>query len=93
MYLSSDDETNFRSDSTAGLEYQEKIQTIDAQNSSCRIIDDELETYIMQALCNIEPEADVVFFEDCLGGVYYGENIKKEKGNIIQLNKVSKKSK
>lgn len=39
MYFSSDDETNFRSDSTAGLEHQEEIQTI-------------------------EPEADVVTFED-----------------------------
>ncbi|KAG0168871.1 hypothetical protein DFQ29_010002, partial [Apophysomyces sp. BC1021] len=30
MYLSSDDETNFRPDSTAGLEHQEEILTIDA---------------------------------------------------------------
>ncbi|KAI8638294.1 hypothetical protein BD408DRAFT_423303 [Parasitella parasitica] len=64
MYFSSDDETNFRSDSTAGLEHQEKIQTIDAQTSSCQIIDAELETHIIQALCDIEPEADIVTFED-----------------------------
>lgn len=61
MYFSSDDETNFRS----GLEYQENIQTIDGQTSSCQIIDAELETHIIQALCDIdEPEADVVTFKD-----------------------------
>ncbi|CAO0801908.1 unnamed protein product [Mucor circinelloides] len=64
MYFSSDDETNFRSDSAAGLEHQEEIQTIDAQTSSCRIIDAELETHIIQALCDIKSEADVVTFKD-----------------------------
>lgn len=64
MFFSSDDEFNFRSDSTADLEHKEEIQTIDAQTSSYRIIDAELETHIIQALCNIKPEADVVTFKD-----------------------------
>lgn len=64
MYFSSDEEVNFRSDSTADLEHMEEIQTIDAQTSSFRIIDAELETHIIQALCDIEPETDVVTFKD-----------------------------
>ncbi|KAG1166784.1 hypothetical protein G6F55_005953 [Rhizopus delemar] len=64
MYFSSDDEINFRSDSTADLEHKEEIQTIDAQTSSFRIIDAELEAHIIQDLCDIEPETDVVTFKD-----------------------------
>ncbi|KAI8326728.1 hypothetical protein EDC96DRAFT_613066 [Choanephora cucurbitarum] len=58
MYFSSDDATNFRSDSTAGLEYQ----IIDARTTPT--IDVELENNIIQAIKNIEPEADIVTFED-----------------------------
>jgi hypothetical protein len=53
MYFSSDSELNLRSDSTADLDDQE--QTVDAQP----IIDDELESQIMEALCNVKPEENV----------------------------------
>lgn len=82
MYFSSDDETNFRSDKSAGLGYQENLQTIDAQTSSCQIIDTELETHIIQALCDIEPESDVVTFKDWEEFIME-KTSKKRKGNII----------
>lgn len=52
MYFESDSETNFRSDSTAGLEYEERTDS--------NIIDDELETQILHTLCDVKPETDVV---------------------------------
>ncbi|KAI8076927.1 hypothetical protein BDF21DRAFT_464131 [Thamnidium elegans] len=64
MHFSSDDETFFRSDSTADLEHQDELQDIDVQISGCKNIDPELETHILQALVNIEPEADVVTYKD-----------------------------
>ncbi|KAG1322911.1 hypothetical protein G6F62_009970 [Rhizopus arrhizus] len=64
MYFYSDDETFFWSDSTADLEHQDEVQDIDAQISGCENIDPELETHILQALGNIEPEADVVTYKD-----------------------------
>lgn len=64
MYFFSDDETFFRSDSTADLEHQDEVQDINAQISGCENIDPELETHILQALGNIKPEADVVTYKD-----------------------------
>ncbi|KAG2216060.1 hypothetical protein INT45_012961 [Circinella minor] len=82
MHFSSDDETFFRSDSTADLEHQDKLQDIDAQISGSENIDPELETHILEALDNIEPEADVVTCKDLEDLILERISRKRKAGSI-----------
>ncbi|KAI7898814.1 uncharacterized protein BX663DRAFT_489759 [Cokeromyces recurvatus] len=79
MYFSSDNELYFRSDSSADEEQQEEIKT-----NSHKTIDPELETNIIQALCNIKSEEDY----NCssrLNDFYSNESYMHNKNQVLSL--------